>query len=180
VIAIGTRLREMDARRRGVKLGDLIHIDVDQEWLGRNYPTMLGIAGHLATAVQGLSEILRKKRSAWNLRELKERQQREEAELEKTSEGLAIVRLLRSLIPGETVTVWDLNLIAYWAEYYFPVLNQRTFIEPRGSSSTFYGIPASIGARLGAPERPCLCVVGDGGPCQHSRNWLLPVSTTFR
>jgi len=163
VIAIGTRLREMDARRRGVKLGDLIHIDVDQEWLGRNYPTMLGIAGHLATAVQGLSEILRKKRSAWNLRELKERQQREEAELEKTSEGLAIVRLLRSLIPGETVTVWDLNLIAYWAEYYFPVLNQRTFIEPRGSSSIFYGIPASIGARLGAPERPCLCVVGDGG-----------------
>jgi 5-guanidino-2-oxopentanoate decarboxylase len=163
VIAIGTRLREMDARRRGVKLGDLIHIDVDEEWLGRNYPTMLGIAGDLRTAVEGLSELLRAKQSAWDLSELKERQKREEAELEKKSDGLAIVRLLRTIIPEETLTVWDLNLIAYWAEYYFPVLHQRTFIEPRGSSSIFYGVPASIGAKLGAPGRPCLCVVGDGG-----------------
>jgi thiamine pyrophosphate-dependent acetolactate synthase large subunit-like protein len=162
VIAMGTRLREMDARRRGVKLGDLIHIDVDREWLGRNYPTMLGIAGNLGTAVQGLSELLRSKQSAWDLIELKERQKREEAELEKKSDGLAIVRLLRMLIPEETVTVWDLNLLAYWAEYYFPVLHQHTFIEPRGSSSIFYGVPASIGAKLGAPHRPCLCVVGDG------------------
>jgi acetolactate synthase-1/2/3 large subunit len=113
--------------------------------------------------VQGLSELLRTKQSAWDLSELKERQKREEAELEKKSDGLAIVRLLRTIIPEETLTVWDLNLIAYWAEYYFPVLHQRTFIEPRGSSSIFYGVPASIGAKLGAPDRPCLCVVGDGG-----------------
>ena len=163
VIALGTRLREMDARRRGVKLGDLIHIDVDREWLGKNYPTMLGIAGNLGTAVQGLSELLRTKQSAWDLSELKDRQRREEAELERKSDGLAIVRLLRTIIPEETLTVWDLNLISYWAEYYFPVLHQRTFIEPRGSSSIFYGVPASIGAKLGAPDRPCLCVVGDGG-----------------
>lgn len=163
VVALGTRLREMDAKRRGVKLGELIHIDVDRQWLARNYPTVLGIAGNLRTAVEGLTELLTTRRSAWNLAELRKQQRREEAELQKKSQGLAIVHLLRRLIPEETTTVWDLNLIAYWAESYFPVLHQRTFIEPRGSSSIFYAVPASIGAKLGAPERPCLCVAGDGG-----------------
>ena len=38
VIAAGTRLRDVDAKRRGVKIRDLIHIDVDERWVNKNYP----------------------------------------------------------------------------------------------------------------------------------------------
>ena len=77
------------------------------------------------------------------------------------------MKLIRDSIPPETATVWDLSLIAYWAEYYFPALHQRTFIMPGGISPIFYGLPAAIGAKLGRPDRPCLCISGDGGflPC---------------
>jgi thiamine pyrophosphate-dependent acetolactate synthase large subunit-like protein len=163
VIALGTRLRDVDARRRGVKIKELIHIDVDNAWIGRNYPTRLGIAGNIKTSVLGLCEALKKKRSSWHLKELKEIQTKEEAELLQRAQGFKIMSMLRSAIPQETVCVWDMNLISYWAEYYFPVLGQRTFIEGRGSSTIFYAVPASVGAKLGRPERPCLCVVGDGG-----------------
>ena len=71
--------------------------------------------------------------------------------------------MIRESIPGETTTVWDSNLIAYWAEYYFSVIHQRSFIMPRGISPIFYGFPAAIGAKLGRPDRPCLSVSGDGG-----------------
>ncbi|OPX94928.1 MAG: putative 2-ketoarginine decarboxylase AruI [Syntrophorhabdus sp. PtaB.Bin006] len=59
--------------------------------------------------------------------------------------------------------MWDLNILSYWAEYYFPVYRQDAFLMPRGSSSIFYGLPAAIGAKLARPDRPCLSICGDGG-----------------
>jgi acetolactate synthase-1/2/3 large subunit len=163
VIAIGTRLRDVDAKRRGVKIKELIHIDVDDTWIGRNYPARLGIAGSIKTSVEGLCQVMKGRRSSWDLQKLKVLQRKEEAKLFQHALGFRIISLLRDVIPEDTVSVWDLNLISYWAEYYFPVLRQRTFLEGRGSSTIFYAVPASIGAKLGRPDRPCLCVVGDGG-----------------
>lgn len=70
---------------------------------------------------------------------------------------------LRRHIPEETTVVCDLNYPSYWAEYYFPVTHQKTFIMPRGISPIFYSLPASIGAKIGRPDRPCLALCGDGG-----------------
>jgi thiamine pyrophosphate-dependent acetolactate synthase large subunit-like protein len=163
VIAIGTRLRDVDAKRRGVKIRELIHIDVDDAWIGKNYPTKLGIAGDIKASVDGLCQVMKGRRSSWHLKELKTLQRKEEAKLLQNATGFRIISLLREVIPEDTVSVWDLNLTSYWAEYYFPVLRQKTFLGARGSSTIFYAVPASIGAKLGRPDRPCLCVVGDGG-----------------
>jgi len=70
---------------------------------------------------------------------------------------------LKEVIPDDTVTVWDLNLLAYWAEYYYPVRRQYAFIMPRGVSPIYYALPAAIGAKLARPDRPCIAVCGDGG-----------------
>lgn len=163
VIALGTRLRDVDTRRRGVKIRELIHMDVDDAWFGRNYPTRLAIAGTIRTSVVGLFDVLKGRQSSWRLGELKDLQRREEADLRRRATGFAVVSMLRTVIPRDAVCVWDMNLISYWAEYYFPVLEQRTFLEARGSSTIFYAVPASVGAKLGRPDRPCLCIVGDGG-----------------
>jgi len=163
VIALGTRLRDVDTKRRGVKIRQLIHIDVDGVWFGRNYPTRLAIAGNIRTSALGLSDVLKGRQSSWRLGELKDLQRREEADLRRRATGFAVVSMLRTVIPRDAVCVWDMNLISYWAEYYFPVLEQRTFLEGRGSSTIFYAVPASVGAKLGRPDRPCLCIVGDGG-----------------
>jgi thiamine pyrophosphate-dependent acetolactate synthase large subunit-like protein len=163
VIAIGTRLRDLDAKRRGVKIRELIHIDADDKWIGKNYQAKLGIAGDLKAALDGLCRIMNGLRSSWHLEELKALQKREEAALLREAPGFRIITLLREVIPDDAISVWDVNLISYWAEYYFPVLRQRAFLEAGGSSTIFYAVPASIGAKLGRPDRPCLCVVGDGG-----------------
>ena len=161
-IALGTRLRDVDTKRRGVKLGRLVHIDVDDRWLGRNYRPDLAIAGHMKEVVESLHRSMKGKRSTWDMEQLKRTREREEALLEAHHIGFRIVKLLRRLIPDETVTVWDLNLVTYWAEPYFPAYHQRSFLSPRGSSPIFYGLPAALGAKLGKPESPCLCITGDG------------------
>ncbi|MGD0231766.1 MAG: thiamine pyrophosphate-binding protein [Syntrophorhabdales bacterium] len=160
-IALGTRLRDVDTKRRGVKLGRLVHIDVDDRWIERNYPADLAVAGRMGDAVEGLSHIMKGKRSSWDMERLKGSRQREEALLEKNP-GFQVAMHLRRSIPDETVTVWDLNLISYWAEYYFPAYYPRSFLSPRGISPIFYGFSAALGAKLGKPGNPCLCITGDG------------------
>ena len=167
VVALGARLRDMDAKRRGVKIGRLIHIDVDDAWVGKNYATELAASGEMKAAIAGLGRILEDLRFDWNLDGLKEKESEEREALKKDSTGFRIVQLIRDVIPEDTATVWDLSILGYWAEYYFPVIHQRTFIMPTGISPTFYGLPAAVGARLGRPDRPVLCVTGDGSflPC---------------
>jgi acetolactate synthase-1/2/3 large subunit len=161
-IALATRLRDVDTKKRGVKLGRLVHLDVDDRWLGRNYRTELAAAGPMKKVVECLHGLMKGKKSSWDMEQLKGTQKREEALLEATHIGFRIVKRLRRLIPDETVTVWDLNLVAYWAELYFPAYRPRSFLSPRGIAPIFYAFPASLGAKLANPEKPCLCVTGDG------------------
>ena len=167
VIALGTRLRAMDSRLRGVKIKNLVHLDVDRTWIGKNYRAAASASGDMGTCVESLSGLLKGARFEWDLEDLRRAEEKERRLLESSSSGYRIMKLIRDAIPPETVTVWDLNLIAYWAEYYFPVIHQRTFIMPGGTSPIFFGLPAAIGAKLARPDRPCLCVSGDGGflPC---------------
>ncbi|HOP85165.1 MAG TPA: thiamine pyrophosphate-binding protein [Syntrophorhabdaceae bacterium] len=163
VIAIGTRLRDVDAKRRGVKIRELIHIDIDDTWFGKNYETLIALSGDLLDFLKKLKEITKKRRFDWDLTLLKNMEETEEGMLMKMAMGYKAIKIIRDSIPHETVTVWDLNLISYWAEYYFPVYEQRAFFMPRGISPIFYGLPAGIGAKIGSFETPCLVVCGDGG-----------------
>ena len=163
VIALGTRLREVETKRSGVKLPRLAHIDVDDRWIGQNYrPEAAAVTGDLKTAAESLRAVMKGRRSSWDMAGLAAARAKEEAALDKESEGFRIVRRLRRDIPAETLTVWDLTLIYYWAELYFPVYSPRTFLSPGGMSPIFYAFPAAAGARLGRPDAPCLCVTGDG------------------
>jgi len=167
VIALGTKLRDMEAKRRGVKIKKLIHIDVDDAWIGKNYKTVFAVAGEMKAAVAELGKILNDFKFGWDLNGLKEKEREEREVLRKKAAGFGIVQLIRDSIPEETATVWDLTVTGYWAEYYFPVARQRTFIMPTGISPTFYAFPAALGAKLARPARPVLCVTGDGSflPC---------------
>ncbi len=163
VIAVGTRLRHVDAKRRGVKIRELVHIDIDDRWIGKNYPTLLGVTGDVQDILAELYRILKGKRFEWDLSYLKRLQSDEEASLLKRSSAYAATMLLREVIPEDTMTVCDLNIPSYWAEYYLPVYHQNTFLMPRGVSPIFYALPGSIGAKIGRPDRPCLALCGDGG-----------------
>ncbi|MDR2017576.1 MAG: thiamine pyrophosphate-binding protein [Syntrophobacterales bacterium] len=167
VIALGTRLRDMDVKRRGVKIHKLVHIDVDDAWIGRNHGAHLGASGDLGTALGGIRKILKNSRFDWDMDLLKEKERRERETLKKGSTGFRVMQIIRDAVPPETTTVWDLSLVGYWAEYYFPVVHQRTFIMPTGVAPTFFSFPAALGAKLSRTDQPVLSVTGDGSflPC---------------
>ena len=100
VIAVGTRLREVDTKRRGVKLPHLVHIDVDDRWIGRNYRPEASMTGDMKSAVESLAAIMKGRKSSWDMEALAAARAKEEAALEKESEGFRIVRRIRGSIPG--------------------------------------------------------------------------------
>ena len=87
VIALGTRLRDVDSRRRGVRIATLVHIDTDERWLGRNYPSGLHLAGDVSNAAEVLFGLLRGKKSDWKMEELHKAREKELKELRGTTLG---------------------------------------------------------------------------------------------
>ncbi|MCK7512799.1 MAG: hypothetical protein MZV70_58105 [Desulfobacterales bacterium] len=53
-IAIGTRLRDVDAKRRGVKIRELVHFDIDDTWMNKNYPASYKASGEILPFLQYL------------------------------------------------------------------------------------------------------------------------------
>ncbi len=162
VIALGTRLRHVDIARRGLGSKPLIHIDIDERWIDRVHPGGSTFAGNLATGLSILERAINSKRFSWNLKILHDKADKEESILRLVSPGCALTHLLREAAPRHTTVVCDLNSPSYWAEYYFPVFEERRFITPHGSHPTFYSLAAAIGAKLAAPDHPCLALCGDG------------------
>lgn len=163
VIAIGTRLRDVDAKRRSVKIKELVHIDIDDQWIDKNYTSQLKFTGDLLKALHGIQHTLKKRTFEWDIKALATSREKEESLLLKQSSVYALIKLIRKTIPENTTIVCDLNIPSYWSEYYLPVYHQNSFLMPRGISPIFYSLPASIGAKLGRPDRPCIALCGDGG-----------------
>ena len=70
---------------------------------------------------------------------------------------------LRSALPTESILVTDSGLHQILARRHYDVLMERGLLLPSDFQSMGFGIPAGIGARLGAPHRPVAVLVGDGG-----------------
>jgi len=168
VLAVGTRFDELSTFQWKLQIPDgcpLIHIDIDETQIGKVYPPELGIAGD-AKAVLGqvLDEI--------KTREVAQRPDRsaEFAEMKKASyekradtTGLAYIEALTDAFPADAIVVPDTMIFSAWMRRYLPIHRPRAYMNPDGSTTMGFALPAAIGAKIAAPERPVVAVIGDGG-----------------
>jgi 5-guanidino-2-oxopentanoate decarboxylase len=71
--------------------------------------------------------------------------------------------VLRSAIPDDAIITADMAQFAYTANVAFRCLRPRSYFYPVGLSTLGYALPAAIGAKLAAPGRPAIALMGDGG-----------------
>ncbi|MBW1806376.1 MAG: thiamine pyrophosphate-binding protein [Deltaproteobacteria bacterium] len=167
VLAIGTRLREVDAKRHGLQLPQLIHVDWDRRWINRNFPTEVSLVGDIPSIVRELVDRIGPvsslgQREKW-IKEMRKRVEQELLEIRETRKELHYLEVIRRMLPREGVLVIDSTLLGFWAEYFYPSYRPGGLISARGSSIIGFGFPAAIGVRLACPGRPVIAVTGDGG-----------------
>lgn len=171
LLAIGCRFAEVGTASYGLKPPkNLIHIDIDPEVFGKNYPCKHSWASDSLTALQSLlreTSIFRNSDSA-KLSRLKEsqlkisaRQELEYKQSEKVS-PVIFIRALQKYFGPETVFVTDSGNGTFIAMENLRLLRPNSFLAPVDYSCMGYSIPAMIGAKLACPERPVVGLIGDG------------------
>lgn len=156
----------------------LIHIDASQEVLGANYPADLLVQGDVPEVLQRLIRRITRQANrlpGWTPEELVSLRTRlaEEKDALVGAEPVpagtgpgdmsTFFSILREALPDHACIVTDGGLHQTLTRNYFEVRAPRGMINPTDFQSMGFGIPAAIGAKLAAPKRPVVAVVGDGG-----------------
>jgi acetolactate synthase-1/2/3 large subunit len=164
VLATGTELGAETTGQYELALGGrLIHIDAAAERIGATYPA-LGLVGDVRAVLGALLDRIEARpgdgaeRVASVRNGIAERLDAQDRGLERE-----LLETIRSALPRDAVTAWDMTILAYWAAAHFLVLEPRRFLYPLGSGTLGYAWPAALGASLALPGTPTFAVVGDGG-----------------
>ncbi len=74
-----------------------------------------------------------------------------------------ILEALQKGTPENALTVWDVTQFGFYARTHWQVNQPSTFIDSGYSFNLGYAFPTALGAKLAQPDRPVVCVTGDGG-----------------
>jgi acetolactate synthase I/II/III large subunit len=158
----------------------LIHVDLDPQELGRNYPPTLGIiadakifAAQLLHAM-GLREqrgasSLKKQYSEWRAEVEAWRREWEVYVRPHFSTRTTplrpefVVDALQRVLPDDAILTCDSGVHHNWFMQFWRPKRAQSMLNSWGYSSMGFGVCSVLGAQLAAPERPCISVCGDGG-----------------
>ncbi len=149
----------------------IIHIDIDAAELGKNLRLDLGIHADAKDAILALMEgIEYRDRSEWFAIAGEKRQEEHEKVVVpsvRPEEGIItmaeVLQKLAVLARGEAVIVTDVGQNQMFSARYSRFKNTRSFITSGGLGTMGFGLPAAIGAKLGAQDKTVVAVLGDGG-----------------
>ena len=145
--------------------GAVIRIDIDPEQLDKNLAATIGLEGDAAAILTDLTALLANAAgSAGQVRAAAARAEIETAALVDGAPWREVQQQLRAALPATTIVAGDSAQVSYYGTVHFwPMDEPNQFLYPTGYATLGYGLPAAIGAKLAAPERPVIVLVGDGG-----------------
>ena len=74
-----------------------------------------------------------------------------------------ILETIKNAIPEETFTVWDVTQFGYYSRTHYQVNHPKTYIDSGYSFNLGFSFPTALGAKVARPDRPVVCIIGDGG-----------------
>jgi acetolactate synthase-1/2/3 large subunit len=167
ILAVGTRMYEqLKGLNKPQKPQKLVQLDVDSKVIGSRYPAEVGIECDARAGLQALlKEIGRDKLPIrWTEEELEELRVKQNRWLEKhASPQCKIIRSIQESLADDAIIVSGVNNIAYWSYFSYIVRRPRSYITPSYFATLGFSFPTALGAKVGAPERSVICLVGDGG-----------------
>ena len=152
----------------------VIQLDINPAEIGRNYPVEVGLQGDVRATLRRMLAGAEKlpARAAW-LERLRQRVSawwdEVGAHYHADSVPLRPERLCKELseqLPSDAILVSDTGHSGVWTGTMLDLRHaEQSYI--RCSGSLGWGMPAAIGAKCAAPERPVLCFTGDAGLWYH-------------
>ena len=151
----------------------LIHIDIDPGEIGRNFRPHLGIAADCKAALAALLALararsVRARREPW-LEHLNESRRIWDNYLLpfRASDAVPVrperlVETLARVLPEDAIVLADVGAHHNWLVQHWKVRKPRDFLQSWGFGSMGFAASGVLGAKLAAPDRTAVAVVGDG------------------
>ncbi len=173
IIAIGMRFsdRVTGNLERYAKQAKIIHLDIDPSEIDKCVKTTVAVIGDCKDSLPAISALLNKadhtewKESFTPLHE-------KEAEhvitpATKPTAGPLLMGEVASKVSeatnNEAILVTDVGQNQLMSARYFKYHKSRSIATSGGLGTIGYGLPAAMGATVGAPDRTVCCFMGDGG-----------------
>jgi acetolactate synthase-1/2/3 large subunit len=161
----------------------LIHVDIDPDEIARNYPVALGLMADVRTFVrQVLGELDRRRlphevaptRPAW-LRAIADYRREWERFVApgfvEDSTPIPPQRAAHEIdkaLPEHAILVSDIGVHHNWLVQFCHPRRPDSLVGSMGFGAMGFGVAGVLGAKLAAPERPCVSVCGDGAFLMHA------------
>lgn len=173
LIAIGMRF---DDRVTGnlasyAKQAKVVHLEIDKAEIHKNVHADFPVLGNAKETLKLLTEQLNPNQHAEWLGQFRALEKQEidkviSHELEPNSKEMTmgeVLNIINKHTNGNAVIVTDVGQHQMMACRYAKLNQTKSLITSGGLGTMGFCLPAAIGAKLGAPDREVIAVIGDGG-----------------
>ena len=173
LIAIGMRFddRVTGNLEKYAKQAKVIHVELDPSEINKNVFAHIPVLGDAKEVLQSLIPLVNENSHEQWHNKFKDCDKLEyekviNAELKPRTPHMTmgeVVRELNDLTDGDAIIVTDVGQHQMVACRYAHFKKTKSNITSGGLGTMGFGLPAAIGAKMGAPERDVVAIVGDGG-----------------
>ncbi|MFC7393253.1 thiamine pyrophosphate-binding protein [Scopulibacillus cellulosilyticus] len=182
ILALGTRFSEADSSSWEPEYTfnfpptKLIHIDIDSNEIGRNYPAEIGVVSDLKQALTVLNRVAKalypngvernaqlKEEIASYKHTFKDSNQENVQSNAFPMKPQRILEDVRQVLPKDAYITTDVGWNKNGVGQQFPIYEAGTILTPGGYCTMGFGSSAAIGAKLARPDKVVVSLIGDGG-----------------
>ncbi len=173
LIAVGMRFddRVTGNLAKYARQAKVIHFDIDPSEFNKNIKVELAVLGNAKKSIAQLNKhIEERKHTEW----VKSFDECEKVEFEKVIKPEVypesgdlnmgeVVRKVSEATHNSAILVTDVGQNQMFGARYFGFTQTRSIVTSGGLGTMGFGLPAAIGAKMGAPDRTVCLFTGDGG-----------------
>jgi acetolactate synthase-1/2/3 large subunit len=173
LIAIGMRF---DDRVTGnlesyAKQAKIIHMEIDPAEIDKNVESDVAVLGNIKDTIPLLSSMVNKNsHKKWlekfnNFYDIEFKKVIND-EINPTKEGLTMAEVIKEInnsTKGDAIIVTDVGQHQMVTCRYAKFNKSKSNVTSGGLGTMGFALPAALGAKMGAPEREVVAVIGDGG-----------------
>ncbi len=173
LIAIGMRFddRVTGDLKTYAKQAKIIHLDIDNSEIGKNVAVDVKVLGNAKKTILMITALLEeRKRTEWNAAFVPDAEEEFNKVIAKElnpAEGALkmgeVVRKVSEAANNDAILVTDVGQNQMMGVRYFKFKQTRSVVTWGGLGTMGFGLPAAIGAKMGAKDRTVCFFTGDGG-----------------
>ena len=173
LLAIGMRFddRVTGDLKTYAKQAKVLHFEIDPSEINKNVKVDIAILGDCKESLSKLTPLINKKEYPEWIKQFKDLEKIEidkviKEDLYPKKNGLTMgetISAVNKYTKGDAIIVTDVGQHQMVACRYSKFIKSKSNITSGGLGTMGFALPAAIGAKMGAPEREVIAIIGDGG-----------------